>query len=358
MATPVLVVPSIPAHMATNARLFVIARVSGRGVEEMRSIIWAKKPLDFPGISDSARDQLQALFSSIGVRTELQERSEISVAIPTPAPILSPVEKAQALGRPSLAPKPATPAVSHKPVFVRAKKPPRAMHYWMVQSGRFSSFVGIILAVAIYVLFPVVGFVFGFLKVPSAELQAALVGWIAGAAQDSIPALEVSYVAKVGLSSSASLYVAIGVLAVLGVVAFVVRKGSVWFWLMGGLLLMHSAISLYEQHRVALLFLGHGMELFFGSLFLWRAFTGTQLIFISERAFYAVFGWLLWLENLRFGWLSFTHNLTADYDLVEGSSLPPLGVAIFVLTLVSPFILLASMLLLEKFRPKALIHGR
>lgn len=361
----VLVVPSMPVPMATNARLFVIARISGRSIDEMRSTIWAHKPLRFEGLGAEPLRQLNTLFASWGIRTEMERVEDVKPMSSSPieattAPSLTLAKKERVPQAPE--------TKQGKPVLLQSKIRKGNKRFFLVKSAWVSGAFGLVMALAFFIFFPVSGYILGFISVPDQHLSDAMAGWIAGALPSTIPALDVNYEAP-QTSHALGFFISIGILGILAIIAFVFKKSSAWFWLFGSLLLFHSSISVFAEHRLALLYFGHAMEIFFCSLFLFRAFTGTQVIFYSERALYATAGWLLWLENLRFGWMLVQSGqqlkpsdpmgmmdtlATIEFGMME--SLDTLGVALFTLNLAIPSIVLALMIAMELRRPQILIH--
>lgn len=331
----------------------------------MRSTIWAHKPLRFEGLGAESVRQLNTLFASWGIRTEM-ERGEDTKPLSS-----SPIEVSPA-GPPTLAkkePVPQAPEVKlGKPVLLQSKTRKGNKRFFLVKSAWVSGAFGLVMALAIFIFFPVSGYILGFISVPDQHLSDAMAGWMAGALPSTIPALNVNYEAPRSADALGFL-ISIGILGILAILAFVFKKSSAWFWLFGSLLLFHSSISFLPEHRLALLYFGHIMEIFFCSLFVFRAFTGTQVLFYSERALYATVGWLLWLENLRFGWMLVQSGdklkpsdpvgvmdtlATIEFGMVE--SLDILGVALFTLNLAIPSIILALMIAMELRRPQILIH--
>lgn len=385
-----LLVPNIPAPMATNARLFVIARLTGRNIDEMRTIIWAKKPLRFTMADSNAFQKLVDLLASWGIRTQEESADQVPSEEAVPPVQDVPQVKAPFQSTVSLTQNPfpeaskevpaeITPEISAetpkptlrtgKPVLLRSRQPKGTKRFFLVTSARVSALFGLVMAIAIFLFFPVSGYILGFLGVPDQNVTDALAGWIAGALPTSIPALEVTYASPTTGSHAIGFFTSVAILVVLAIIAFIFRKSSAWFWLAGSLLFFHSSISLFGAHRLGLLFLAHTVELFFCTLFLFRAFSGTQVLFYSERAMYATAGWLLWLENLRFGWMlvqngerlkpPYSLETLGFFDLVElglAESLELLGTGLFTLNLAAPSIVLAIMIILELRRPQILIH--
>lgn len=372
-----LLVPNIPAPMATNARLFVIARITGRNIDEMRTTIWAKKPLRFTFTDSNSFQKLVDLLASWGIRSQEESAEQVPLEEPASppkgfavpltqnpfpeAPKEIPAEVSSEIPKPTLR--------TGKPVLLRSRQPKGTKRFFLVTSARVSALFGLVMAIAIFLFFPVSGYILGFLGVPDQNVKDALAGWMAGALPSSIPALEVSYASPATGSHAIGFFTSVAILVVLAIVAFIFRKSSAWFWLAGCLLLFHSSMSLFGEHRLGLLYLAHTMELFFCTLFLFRAFSGTQVLFYSERAMYATAGWLLWLENLRFGWMlvqngdrlkpPYSLESLGFFDLVElglAESLEILGTGLFTLNLAAPSIVLAIMIILELRRPQILIH--
>ena len=375
------VVPTIPPSVASNARLFVIARIAGRSVEELRGTIWAGKPLVFPGISEAVKAELVDLFKAYGIKWEMQSPADLApkeepvkLSADSPFRTFNPqaVKAGSLRGSTPLAMPESEPVEPPKPKPVLLRAPKKQLfpeRFRLIQSGPISSAFGLVVGVGLFLFLPMFGYLFGLIRVPAERLHTAFAGWIAGAPPDSLPVMEVDYASRAAVGHASSFLVSIGILVFLGVIAFIGKRSSAWFWLIGSLACLHSAMSMGEEHQLTILVLGHGLELFFCALFFFRAFTGSQVHFLSERAMYAVFAWMLWLENLRFSWHMVQSHMeqfftvkviegnVLDYlDFAVGSAMEVMSRVHFTLTAILPGVVLAMMMIMDIRSPKVLVR--
>ncbi len=92
------------------------------------------------------------------------------------------------------------------------------------------------------------------------------------------------------------------VLGGFGLGLWIVRKSRSSLALGLGLLCAYTAALLTPFHEVAMVAMGHGGELLFATLFLYRALSGRGCRLLAERPLYAWIGFHIVLHDLRFSW--------------------------------------------------------
>ncbi len=72
-------------------------------------------------------------------------------------------------------------------------------------------------------------------------------------------------------------------------------------------------------HEALAIFMGHGNELVFAGIFLYRAISGAAVQRLVERPLYAALGWFFVLHNARFAWLLLTDKVERTmYEFGKG----------------------------------------
>jgi hypothetical protein len=140
------------------------------------------------------------------------------------------------------------------------------------------------------------------------ELGHTLFAWSYG--YQAVPAFDFSEGGGVSLiPEERSIPIVVGVYLVLAILLWRVRRHPptvIALLLMG---LGHSLVMWSSWHQGVILAMGHGMELVFAAVFLYRAMTGTTLLQADERPAYAMVGFLILLNRV-----SFFHKLATDGD--------------------------------------------
>src|SRR5262249_19226093 len=72
-----------------------------------------------------------------------------------------------------------------------------------------------------------------------------------------------------------------------------------------------------QLHQILILFMGHGSELIFASIFIYRAMSGRSIVHSVERPLYAFIGILIVLHDVQFSYRLMT---SADYRLEYGEA--------------------------------------
>jgi hypothetical protein len=167
-------------------------------------------------------------------------------------------------------------------------------------AGRRALLTGLVLAVPV-LLIPFARFVLRYLGILVHELGHAAVSWLFG--YPALPAFDFVYGGGFALSFSRSG----GLLAVI----VLLWAAAFWFYrrfprllvLLGGGFALWLLLAVTPLNEAAVLAAGHGSELLFAAVFLFRAATGYGCrIPEVERPLYALVGFFLVLEQTVFAW--------------------------------------------------------
>ncbi len=126
-------------------------------------------------------------------------------------------------------------------------------------------------------------------------------GWFFGC--PGFPAINIGTGHAVAVHQGQSTGLVLLIWAGLGGLAWSLRGQPLWRWLALALALLYPLLAFVTPLR-EFLFLagGHGGELVFAAIFLWRAWTGAVIQDPLERPLYAVLGFALWWSTLGLFW--------------------------------------------------------
>ncbi len=150
------------------------------------------------------------------------------------------------------------------------------------------------------------------------ELGHAIFGWFFG--YPSLPALDFRYGGGVCIHSERDILILI--------VVYVIWAAIFYFWgmenrkrmaLLASLIIAYTVFAFTSIHDVIILFMGHGMELVFSGIFIYRALSGSSIVHSVERPLYAYIGAFIVLGDLLFSYRLFTDETTRDwYENAKG----------------------------------------
>ena len=85
------------------------------------------------------------------------------------------------------------------------------------------------------------------------------------------------------------------------------------------IMILYTVFAFTSGHQVIILFMGHGFELLFAIVFLYRAFSGSSIIVPIERPLYAFLGFFIVFIDIRFAHRLMTSAaFRADYGAAKG----------------------------------------
>jgi hypothetical protein len=147
---------------------------------------------------------------------------------------------------------------------------------------------------------PFVSFVLSTFVTLVHEMGHALAGWLYG--YPSLPAFDFAYGGGVTLHGERIALVPFAVAALLAAAAFALHRIPAALALALGALALYAATAWTAAHDAVIVAMGHGGELLFAGIFLYRAFSGNACERPGERPLYALTGSFVVFHDLRFAW--------------------------------------------------------
>ncbi len=160
-----------------------------------------------------------------------------------------------------------------------------------------------------YVLHPLVTLVH--------ELGHTLAGWLYG--YPSIPAFDFTYGGGVTIHQERQ-WLLIGLwLVALAWLGFVFRRNPGTLLVLAGITGAYFITAATSWHEAIVIAMGHGGELLFATVFLYRAWSGSSLVHELERPIYAFAGSYIQFYDLRFAFELLTSQAARlDYEDAKG----------------------------------------
>ena len=165
--------------------------------------------------------------------------------------------------------------------------------------ARRALIAGLVLAL-VFLFVPFLGFVLGYLGILVHELGHAATGWLFG--YPSIPAFDFVYGGGVTSHESRKMLIVVIVLAALAYGLWRLRGRPRGLIAAGVCAALYVLFAFTWLHDALITFMGHGAELIFAGIFLYRAISGSAIRVAAERPLYAFVGFFLVLHDLRFSW--------------------------------------------------------
>lgn len=148
------------------------------------------------------------------------------------------------------------------------------------------------------ILIPFFSYVFHYLVTLVHELGHTVFGWLYG--YPSIPAFDFIYGGGITIHQKRIFIIPIIVILLFCVLIYLLRKNRltlIILLILGGLYILTALTSI---HRLIILSAGHGAELFFAALFLYRALSNHAIIIKAERPLYAFLSLFIFVRDYRF----------------------------------------------------------
>lgn len=176
--------------------------------------------------------------------------------------------------------------------------------------------LGAALAVAIW-LVPLTRFVLGYMGILVHELGHTATAWLFG--YPAFPAFDFQYGG--GLTSRHERQLPL-VLAIVALFCWGLWKTRERRRLCGAVGILFAAWAILAttwMHEALMKAMGHGAELLFVGIFLYRALTGSGVRVPAERPLYAMVGIFIWIECVGFAWkLIHDAGARAAYENAKG----------------------------------------
>ena len=176
--------------------------------------------------------------------------------------------------------------------------------------------IGLVITVIILLL-PFLRFIFGYIKVLVHEFGHTVFDWLFG--YPSIPAFDFMYGGGVAIKQDRQIILVVLVYVGLAWLGYVYRRNRLTLVVLGLIMLMYSLFAWTDLHDILILFMGHGTELVFAWLCLYRAISGRSILVAAERPLYAFVGFLIALLDLGFAYqLMTSYGYRVDYEEAKG----------------------------------------
>ncbi len=164
---------------------------------------------------------------------------------------------------------------------------------------------------------PFLTYIFSYLKILVHEFGHALFGWLF--AYPTIPAFDFMYGGGVAIHNERQMLLLVFVYLGFGWLLVTFRKNIPTLIIIGIIIGVFSLGAFTELHSLMILFMGHGAELAFAGLFLYRAISGSSIVVALERPLYAFVGLFIEVLDIRFAYQLFTsHAHRVDYEAAKG----------------------------------------
>lgn len=169
----------------------------------------------------------------------------------------------------------------------------------------------------VVILVPFLSFIFHYLITLVHELGHTMFGLIFG--YFSVPAFDFVYGGGITIHTDQSLGSLVFVYLFFGWLLYFYRRNRLTIFIILGVLLLYSLAAFTSAHQVVILFMGHGTELVFAGIFLYRALSGSSVVVSAERPLYAFLAFFIFFKDFRFAYdLMYSPAFQAEYAAAKG----------------------------------------
>lgn len=159
--------------------------------------------------------------------------------------------------------------------------------------------IGLVLAIFVFIL-PFLNYIFSYFLILTHELGHTITGWLFG--YPSIPAFDFAYGGGVTLHQNRVIPLVILIYIGWGILFYLYRRNRESLFFLILCFISYSFLAFTDGHDIVNLFMGHGMELIFAGIFLYRAISRHAVIHSLERPLYAFLGFFIMFYDLRFAY--------------------------------------------------------
>jgi predicted Zn finger-like uncharacterized protein len=182
--------------------------------------------------------------------------------------------------------------------------------------GRFAIVIGLGLA-CFALLVPWAGFVVHVLMTVVHELGHVATAWLFGS--PALPSFDLTYGGGFSHILARQPIVIILVYAAFASLAYRMRDDRTALITVLAVIVLYSAVVFSSLRELLVIAMGHGSELLFAGLFLFRAFSGSQIVRSQERPLYAFLGLYIVMDRARFAYrLMTSHEHRESYGNAKG----------------------------------------
>jgi hypothetical protein len=186
-------------------------------------------------------------------------------------------------------------------------------HSVLEPEGRNALLIGAGLA-ALFLAVPFLRFVLGYLTILVHELGHAIFAWLFG--YPAIPAFDFHYGGGFTSYENRKALLMLLIFAAWGFALWSYRRHRPGLVAVGVLAGIYTLLALTPLHEQLIGFMGHGTELVFAGIFLYRALSGSAVRLPVERPLYAFLGFFILASDVRFAlgliWSPLERQLYAD----------------------------------------------
>ncbi|HWP47865.1 MAG TPA: hypothetical protein VNM22_11940 [Candidatus Limnocylindrales bacterium] len=208
---------------------------------------------------------------------------------------------------------------SRQPVYLPKKEAQKEFEPQRIEEEGWKALgIGLIFA-GIILFFPFPTFVLSHFIILVHELGHALAAWLFG--YPSIPAFDFNYGGGVAiqLQEKPVTWILFVIYALLGYLLYFYRKNLLTLTFLLTSLLFYTFSLFTSFHEILILFMGHGTELIFAGIFLYRALSGFACMTPVERPLYAFTGFFTVFYDIRFSYRLWTDpDYRTEYAEAKG----------------------------------------
>lgn len=169
----------------------------------------------------------------------------------------------------------------------------------------------------VVILVPFLSYVFHYLITLVHELGHTIFGLIFG--YFSVPAFDFVYGGGVTIYTKQSLGSLVFVYLFFAWLLYFYRRNKLAFSIIMIIIALYSLTAFTSAHQVVILFMGHGAELTFAGIFLYRALSGSSIVVSAERPLYAFLAYFIFFKDFRFAYdLMYSPAYRAEYAAAKG----------------------------------------
>lgn len=132
------------------------------------------------------------------------------------------------------------------------------------------------------------------------EMGHAVTAWLFG--YPAVPAFDFRYGGGVTLQGDRAGGIVLLIYTGLLVLAYLCRHHRLTLTCLGVFTLLYTLVAFSPLHEMLFVAMGHGFELIFAVIFLYRALSGWGCRYPIERPLYSMVGFFIVFFNLRFAW--------------------------------------------------------
>jgi hypothetical protein len=169
----------------------------------------------------------------------------------------------------------------------------------------------------VVILVPFLSYIFHYLITLVHELGHTIFGLIFG--YFSVPAFDFVYGGGITIHNQQSQLSLIFVYLFFGWLLYFYRRNKLTFSIIIMIVVLYSLAAFTSAHQVVILFMGHGAELVFAGIFLYRALSGSSIVIPMERSLYAFMAFFIFYKDFHFAYdLMYSPDYRAEYAAAKG----------------------------------------